>query len=277
VNKARITICALFVSLATTVASAAPHPFYMRMLERGIADANRGNYAAAVQQLRTASFGLLDELPQYQTAQVHLAVAYEKLGKSNESRLAATKFLQAERLSQAYATLSLDAATRATFEKVVASAVEPAYLASIPSFRRPAPQAVTAVASTQPVLPKTTTAGNDAASQLEVAQQLLDQGKILAARTAFWKISERRDLTRAQVLDVARGLNRGGAWLESATVYQRAQPFVAGDEQHMFYEAINRYELGEVSLARTLLARASAALPKTREVTLYRAKIQAGR
>lgn len=276
-NKVRISLAALVVYLAATAASAAPHPFYTRMLERGIASLNRGNYAAAIQELRAASFGLLDELPKYQTAQVHLALAYDKLGQSNDSRLAATKFLQAERLSQAYASLSLDAATKSSFEKIVASAVDPTYLASLPSFRRPTPRAVTAVASTAPVLPEATPAENDAASQLGAAQQLLDQGKILAARTAFWKLSERRDLGRAEALDVARGLNRCGAWLDSATVYQRLQPFAAGEELHMFHEAVNRYELGEVSLARTLLARAAHALPKTREVTTYRAKIEAGR
>jgi hypothetical protein len=45
---------------------------------------------------------------------------------------------------------------------------------------------------------------------------------------------------------------------------------------HMFYEAVNRYELGELNVARTLLKRALPALPASREVLLYRPKIESG-
>jgi hypothetical protein len=42
---------------------------------------------------------------------------------------------------------------------------------------------------------------------------------------------------------------------------------------HQFYESVNRYELGEIAMARDLLTRALPALPVTRETSLYKAKI----
>lgn len=379
--------------LATT-ALAAPHPFYQSMLQRGVAQAQEGRYADAIRSLRIAAFGSLDDLKSYQLAQVHLAIAHEKLGSSREARLAATKFVQAERLQPSYEQLALSDATRETFEKIVAAAVEPHYLAQVPAFRRSTPKpegAVAARGSSVPVQPaqpekkpeatvpppqqekqqpkaqtpsqpvakpaittpapmqsataQTTTApANSAPTQIAIAppvakpgatatattpapqqsaskqparmqsasahptitaakpqpappvissepakaqpqptevtlrlaeaQRSLNEGKLLGARNAYLALSQRRDVPRPQLLEIARGLNRTGAWQESAMIYQRALPLLKGEELHMFYEAVNRYELGELTLARTLLARALPSLPQSREVEVYRVKIQ---
>jgi hypothetical protein len=42
----------------------------------------------------------------------------------------------------------------------------------------------------------------------------------------------------------------------------------------MFYEAVNRYEMGDYAIARKLLARALPSLPRTRDVELYRGRIE---
>lgn len=309
----------------STTALAAPHPFYQNMLQRGLAKAQQGRYADAIRDLRVAAFGTLDEPGAYQLAQVHLAVANEKLGNSDEARLAATKFLQSERLKPTYASLQLEPATREAFEKLVSSAVEPQYLAQLPSFRRSSPKSVTAVATTAKELPlpsppamstpaasepqikpaatttatapmtsapapvpqksapqkpapqtavqKPAAAPSETALRLREAQQLLHEGKLLAARQAYEKLGQRRDLARNEMLEIGRGLNRTGAWQESAFAYQRTLPLRNGEELHMFYEAVNRYELGEVSVARSLLAKALPGLAVTREIELYRQKI----
>lgn len=360
-RRVRIVLSGIALSFLAFTASAAPHPFYAQMLQRGVTSVQRGRYVEAVKELRTAAFGLMDEIAMYQTAQVHLAVAHDRLGKAEDARLAAAKFVQSERIAPRYATLTIDPATRTAFEKVVASAVEPEYLAQIPAFRRAAPAPVSAVASTaapvlpapkketpvvtpepkrepvvtqqpvqqpqvqqpvmqqpvrqQPVLqqpvqqksqpqiaqplvqkpapqvqvkidspkptaPPVTMAPKPAVvlpvAGLREAQQLLNEGKLLAAREAFTRLSVRTDLQRADLLEIGKGLNRTGAWQESAFVYQKAQPFQAREEQHMFYEAVNRYELGELMVARSLLTRSVASLPQTREVTMYRSKIEAG-
>jgi hypothetical protein len=312
----------------STSAMAATHPFYASMLQRGLAKAQQGKYADAIRDLRVAAFGTLDEPGAYQLAQIHIAIANEKLGNSDEARLAATKFLQSERLRPTYASLDLDATTRDAFEKLVASAVEPQYLAQLPSFRRSSPKSVTAVATTakELPLPSTTTpppavsvqkpaiqppavpkapvtiqqstvqqstvqkpavpatsvqkppvvaspAPAVATAGLREAQQLLHEGKLLAARQAYEKLGQSRNLSRNDLLEIGRGLNRTGAYQQSAFIYQRTLPLRKGEELHMFYEAVNRYELGERSVARTLLARALPGLAVTREIESYRAKI----
>jgi hypothetical protein len=299
----------LTLVLATT-ALAAPHPFYQNMMQRGLAKVQQGRYADAIRDLRVAAFGSLDEPTMYQTAQVYIAIANEKLGNGDEARLAATKFLQSERLRPTYASLPLDAATRDAFEKLVAGAVEPQYLAQLPSFRRSSPKSVSAVASTSkelpmpaitvpaptqpqtqvkaavtpppqpkpatPVAAKAPTPApqvSDTAARLRQAQQLLNEGKLLAARQAYEQLGQRRDLSRSEIMEIGRGLNRAGAWQQSAFVYQRTLPLRKGEELHMFYEAVNRYELGEVNVARSLLAKALPGLAVTREIEQYRQKI----
>jgi len=82
------------------------------------------------------------------------------------------------------------------------------------------------------------------------------------------------NLSREIALGVARGLSQTAAFRESSAVYQKLYPLRAGEEQHMFYEAVNRYEMGDYAIARKLLERALPSLPKTRDVELYRNRIE---
>lgn len=113
----------------------------------------------------------------------------------------------------------------------------------------------------------------DPSIQIAEAQRLLNEGKILAARQVYVRLGMAEGLSRATALDVAKGLNQTSAWRESSLAYQKAMPFRAGEELHQFYEAVNRYELGDITAARDLLTRALPALPVTRETSLYKAKI----
>jgi len=121
--------------------------------------------------------------------------------------------------------------------------------------------------------PSQSLAVSDASSQIADAQRLLNEGKILAARQIYTRLCQADGLSRALSLDVAKGLNQTSAWRESSVAYQKVMPFRAGEELHQFYEAVNRYELGDLAGARDLLTRAVPALPVTRETSLYKAKI----
>lgn len=114
---------------------------------------------------------------------------------------------------------------------------------------------------------------SDPSIQMAEAQRLLNEGKILAARQIYVRLGMVEGLSRATALDVAKGLNQTSAWRESSLAYQKAMPFRTGEELHQFYEAVNRYELGDITTARDLLTRALPALPVTRETSLYKAKI----
>ncbi|HEX7154451.1 MAG TPA: hypothetical protein VF618_23395 [Thermoanaerobaculia bacterium] len=320
-----------FVCLTSATAFAAD-AHYEGLLARGIAEAQRGEYAQAVKSLRIAAFGTVDDLSQYTTAQVWLAVASQKLGREADARAAAMKLLQAERISATYAALSLDAGTRAAFDAIVKTTplsttatpqrqptapqrqtavqpppaqppvvVAPRQAASAPATTpapvetkvtpepvpaslvkaatpSPAPVAKALAPAPAPVAakPSATPQPSEVDLKLRDAQRLLNEGKVLAARELYAGLAERRGIARNHLLEIGKGLNRAGAWQESAAVYQRTYPLLVGEEQHMFFEAINRYELGELSIARALLSRALPGLPNSREVMLYRPKIESG-
>lgn len=306
--------------LAATTSSG----FYTSLLERGIEQVQRGDYTHAVQALHIAAFGFVDDVPNYQTAQIYLAIANEKAGKHTEAQLAVKKAIRAEALAPSYKALPLAASIRAEFDKLagpfalapktppirtasVGPALQPApqkRIAATPKITAPAPQPKAPV--TPPVKPVATPPpppapappppapapvsaiaaaakhqpsqapilGSDIAPQLAAAQGLLNEGRILAARQAYLRIADTPSLSRAQLLALAKGLNDTSAWRESSGIYARVSPLVKGEEAHMFAEAVNRYELGDRAAARVFLARALPALPKTREILLYRGKIE---
>jgi hypothetical protein len=302
--------------LAATTSSG----FYTALLQRGIEQVQRGDYTHGVQALHIAAFGFVDDLANYQTAQVYLAVANEKLGKHAEAQLAVKKAVRAEMLSPSYRMLPLAASVRAEFDKlagpfalppgkpVPAPALAPAPVAvaqktavpkATPKIAAPAPlpkAPVTppvkitppaAAPQPQPVVQMSAIAaaakhepsrapilGSDITPQLAAAQDLLNEGRILAARQAYLRLAQTPSLSRAQLLALASGLNDTSAWRESSDLYARVSPLVKGEEAHMFAEAVNRYELGDRAAARVFLARALPALPKTREILLYRSKIE---
>jgi len=101
----------------------------------------RGQFAAAAQDLRIAAFGLVDTIPDYETAQVYALLANEKLGRRNEAAAAAEKILQADGIQRSYATLPLDASIRSEFETALRSLVTPERLTKSGFF---APRAATA-------------------------------------------------------------------------------------------------------------------------------------
>ena len=53
--------------------------FYEARFDSGVIDFNRGSYARAVDELRVAAFGRVDDIPSYVTAEVYLAVANDKI------------------------------------------------------------------------------------------------------------------------------------------------------------------------------------------------------
>ena len=112
------------------------------------------------------------------------------------------------------------------------------------------------------------------AALLAEADRTLHEGRIIAARDAFRRLAATANLPRDVALGVARGLNQTTAYRDSSAAYQKLYPLHNGEEVHMFYEAVNRYEMGDYAIARKLLARALPSLPRTRDVELYRGRIE---
>jgi outer membrane biosynthesis protein TonB len=489
----KISVLALACFVSSTAAFAQPGSFYSNLLARGVSDALAGNTASALTELRIAAFGLLDSVPEYETAQVYLAVLNERAGFKDLARAAVTKFLMAEKIAPTYARLSLDPTIkrefetlRAQYEQAISTTpasaprpepvspsnqppkseprpqpVAPAPVRAVPPAAPPtpapapaqparpaldpiaanlqsaqerlranddasarryalqvlaadpqnagahevlgvvashagqwadvishfsdlrtrrkltddqntmlfvayvnsgrfadaraarrllkpaglswppaqaairtldeqtpppppatpqtaapvtppaAPASKPAVAVPVPAQPATRPATaaqrpsqtatpaappqqtvsplvaasrhkpsarlTSVSTEVTQAQQLLNEGKIIAARDLFISLSELTDVPRSAALAIGRGLNQTSAYHESSVQYYKVQPFQKGEELHMFTEAVNRYELGDMKTARELLARALPALEQTRDVTFYKSRIEAGR
>ena len=115
----RTAAVAVLAMVALAVPLRAQDPFYTSLLRRGLADAQQGNWQRAATELRLAAFGLVDNLPQYETAHVVGAVANERMGHAADAKVAAEKVVLAERITPSYARLPIDAATRSAFEAIL--------------------------------------------------------------------------------------------------------------------------------------------------------------
>jgi outer membrane biosynthesis protein TonB len=153
-----------------------------------------------------------------------------------------------------------------------------------PATQRPIVQAPAAPQQQQAISPlvaasrhKPSARLTSVSAEVAQAQQLLNEGKIIAARDLFLSLSDLTDIPRAAALAIGRGLNQTSAYHESSVQYYKVQPFQKGEELHMFTEAVNRYELGDLKTARELLARALPSLELTRDVTFYKSRIEATR
>ena len=321
--------------------------FYTNLLARGQADVVAHNDGRAAEELRVASFGLLDDVALYESAQMYLAVALNRLGRTDEARYAASRVAHAEKL-QPGAGASIDPTIRAEFSKLTSSVPSVASVPSVPSdplmeralaarqlladgntieaqnlaegvisrdINNGPAQAVLGVIAARAkewsdaadhfaiartsvrLTPEEAAAYNEARShlsplvaaaktqpsqspvmadysaKLNEAESLRRSGRANAARQIYLSLAAIPDLRRDVLLQVAQGLSLTFAWRESSATYHRAFPLLKGEEMHMFNEAVNRYELGDLQMARELLQKALPALPETREVILYRGKI----
>lgn len=316
--------------------------FYNDLLQRGKSGYEHGQYASAINDLRIASFGFLDDVPSYEIAQIYLALASSKSNHSSDARAAALKLIAAERITPSYRTLPLDATIRRDFDELLpkittgddltiapsmttvaargakswkeiidlysdirtrrrlstdetatlfAAEVEMGRIGDAAGMRTLMTPAVAAAPSIQAQLSKVPAPpasiapaiATGAAAQADITPMLRDAAKAIsearfgAARSIYLKLAQQLPSKRDLNLEIARGLHRVSAYRESSAVYQKLYPLKSGEEAHMLAEAINRYELGDIDAARTLLSHALAASPAGPELSMYRPLIERAR
>ena len=127
-------LAAVLLNTAFQAAAADAPSFYESALKRGLATYAKGDYAKAYTQLRIAAFGLVEDIPQYETAQVHVILAADKLHHPDDARIAARRFAAAERLEPTYASLHIDPTLRHDFEALLPTLLTPKQLALLPNF-----------------------------------------------------------------------------------------------------------------------------------------------
>jgi hypothetical protein len=154
----------------------------------------------------------------------------------------------------------------------------PQPIAPSPVPQRPAPR-ITPAPVPAPVVPvpqETAPASNQpVVDQIAAAEQMVAAGNIVGARTELRRIALLPNLQRSDRQSLARALSQTALYAESSAQYRKTYPLKAGEETHMFYEAVNRFELGDYSLARQLITRALPALPQTPAILAYRDRIMA--
>ena len=284
----------VFSVVAPFVCAAATNDFYGTLLQRGIAHVNAGSFEAGARELRIAAFGLVDNIPQFEVAQIYLAIASEKLGREADARHASQRVLAAERIEPRYASLQIDAATHDAFERVVNRMLTSDQVAILHTrpVTAPVPSPITATDSVphsqpqprvqppapivpQPVAPITprpvapptprspapivaAPPSIDVSKRLTDADFALMHNELSRARAIYREVVDVSPLDHASLIRIAEGAYRSRDFATAIRAFERAGAFRKG-----------RYRDAKRELA--------AALPFieiTPDVQRYRVKIE---
>jgi tetratricopeptide (TPR) repeat protein len=147
--------------------------------------------------------------------------------------------------------------------------------APVPARVTPAPVPAPVVPAPVPQTIAPSSSDLPIADQIAAAERMVTDGNIVGARTELRRIALLPNLQRPDRQSLARALSQTALYAESSAQYRKTYPLKAGEETHMFYEAVNRFELGDYSLARQLITRALPALPQTPAILAYRDRILA--
>lgn len=113
-------LIAMLFSVTLPVWAATPNEFYTSLLRRGVAAYEAQRYDDAARSLRLAAFGFVDNVEQYQTAHVYLALTYERLGSEDRARDSARRVVAAQRIEARFLSVPLPQNVRAGFDALSA-------------------------------------------------------------------------------------------------------------------------------------------------------------
>ncbi|HYC92276.1 MAG TPA: hypothetical protein VEO54_23915 [Thermoanaerobaculia bacterium] len=142
----------LLLAMATSAFAATATDFYLTLLRRGTADVEAGRNADATTTLRLAAFGLLESIEHYQTAQAYLAVAFDRLGQTEQAREAAQRVVNAERVEKKFRSIALPAPIRTAFEAVAKKVLSATDAAALRGGATAAPAPATTATPPPPVV-----------------------------------------------------------------------------------------------------------------------------
>lgn len=113
--------------------AAAADDFYQMRLEEGRIAFQTGSGAEAVNLLRIACFGLMDQPKLLSEGLVWLALAQKKLDRLADVDATLRRFLEVEKRFGAWGQASLPAGTRKEFERTLLERIPPEALRTVPS------------------------------------------------------------------------------------------------------------------------------------------------
>jgi hypothetical protein len=101
--------------------SASDDGFYQRLYQRGMTHFAAADYAVAFTELRSAAFGFLEKVEQFEIAQSYACVAAHRLGRDNDARDSLMRIISAENLQPRYRAIKLRDDVRAEVNAVAAT------------------------------------------------------------------------------------------------------------------------------------------------------------
>jgi tetratricopeptide (TPR) repeat protein len=114
-----LLLCWLLMPAAAL--SASDEDFYQRLYQRGMTHFAAADYAAAFTELRSAAFGFVERVEQFEMAQSYACLAAHRLGRDSEARDSLMRIVTAEKLQPRYRTLKLPDDVRAEVNAVAAN------------------------------------------------------------------------------------------------------------------------------------------------------------
>jgi hypothetical protein len=142
-GRLRFGAVLILTCLVATPLFAARDDFYLALLHRGMSHVDAGQYDAAVRELQIAGFGLVDNIPDFETAHIYLTIAADKLKNEADARRSAQRVVAAERVERRYGALSFPPSARNAFEQIASKLLttdQYAFLKSSPATATPSPQ-----------------------------------------------------------------------------------------------------------------------------------------
>ncbi len=297
-RRGRLAVGGLIVLALLTAAAAADaaEPFYSNLRREGTLAYDRGDYPRAVQLLRLACFGLLEEPVVLGGCLVRLAVAQAALGDAEAFTATFRRIVEIEHRFGAYSQATVTPGLRQAFEESLERWVSYEELQNIAAFRgvaqrlvAPAARAPEVEESAEPVeeMPAETAAAPaelpaeppaEALAELEEARQLLRAGEFSRdeVKETYPRVCQVADAYPEHVESqhlAGEYAYRLGLWQDGVTYLRRGGEIAADRPLLLFYFAVVLYETGEVDAAAEALERCLPAVQHNEVVTRYREKI----
>jgi hypothetical protein len=100
---------------------AAADDFYERLYQRGMTHFAAAAYPRAFTELRTAAFGLLEKVEQFELAQSYASVAAHRLGHDSDARDSLIRIVSAEKVQPRYRSIKLPDDVRVEVDALAAN------------------------------------------------------------------------------------------------------------------------------------------------------------
>jgi hypothetical protein len=101
--------------------TASDDDFYQRLYQRGMTHFAAADYARAFTELRSAAFGFVEKVEQFETAQSYACIAAHRLGRDSDARDSLIRIVSAEKLQPRYRSIKVPEDVRAEVNAIAAN------------------------------------------------------------------------------------------------------------------------------------------------------------